>query len=516
MNRASLLLVPLVIAGCAVDPKVPRVYDGRVVEGPIVPPEAYGLYLRGVLAEEAGDLHSALAAYEATIKEDDEDPEPFTRIGDLRCRLDPKSRAADEAFKEAQAIDRTYEPLLVARARCAAARGQNDQALALTEAVPRADRQSPQLEALWLSLAAKRPAKLGRERAIALTVAAGEHVVAWEALIAWGRAHFEPELVARGWAGLLRVAPMRSHEVEGGALELLGQGQLALAREVAAAVADAPADLGVRNVHDATVARLAVDEAIVRGDLAKAERRAVRGHVARAEVAGRAFLLERVKEGVALAQEILRADPTDAGAAMVAGAPVRPSSSTSAPAVCAFALAKRLPDEPARAFMSGVGVERLPPHDPLGSSLVELAVRGVVADTKLSPELRLELAARRREATPPIDPTTVDPRHALLFHSLVDPTGAPARALLAKLAPASERDPLVAFALVRAASASPPAGDGMTPIHAAVAANPAEPLVLAAAVELAQKSGKAEDVAPARARLMAVARTPAERALAEP
>lgn len=509
MKRHLLLLVlaPLAFAGCAVDPKVPRVYDGRVIEGPIVPPEAYGLYLRGVLAEEAGDLRSALAAYEATIKEDDEDPEPFTRIGDLRCRLEPKSRAADEAFKEAQAIDPTYEPLLVARARCAAARGQTDQAVALTEAVSKADRQSPQLEALYLSLATKRPA---RERAIALTVAAGEHVTAWEALIAWGRAHAEPELIARGWEGLLRVAPMRSNEVEAGALELLGQGQLALARDVAVAVADAPPELGVRNVHDATVARLAIDDAIVRGDMAKAERRAVRGHVSRAEVAGRAFLLERTKEAIELAKDILRADPTDAGAAMVAGAPVKASSSQNAPAACAFALAKRLPDEAAKAFISGVAIERLVPRDPLGPALVDLAVRGVVPDTALSPELRLELAARRRTPPPQTDPATVDPRHALLFHTLVDPTGAPARALLAKLGAAAERDPLVAFAFVRAAPAD------SAPVRAAIAANPVDPLVLAAAVELAKKSGKAEDVGPARARLMAVARTPAERALAEP
>ena len=130
-----LLASSVTMLGCAVDPRVPRVYDGRVIEGPYVPSEAYGAYLRGVLAEEAGDYRSALAAYEETIKEDDEDPEPFVRIGDMRCRLDPKSRSADEAFAQAQAIDRTYEPLLVARARCAASRGQGDQALALSKTV---------------------------------------------------------------------------------------------------------------------------------------------------------------------------------------------------------------------------------------------------------------------------------------------------------------------------------------------------------------------------------------------
>lgn len=516
-----LLASSVTMLGCAVDPRVPRVYDGRVIEGPYVPSEAYGAYLRGVLAEEAGDYRSALAAYEETIKEDDEDPEPFVRIGDMRCRLDPKSRSADEAFAQAQAIDRTYEPLLVARARCAASRGQGDQALALAESVGKADRQGPELEALYLSLAAKRPE---RSRAIALTVASGEHAVAWDALVAWGRTHDDPELVARGLEGLLRVAPMRSAEVEAGAVELLGQGQLALARRVASAVADAPADLGVRNVRDATVARLAIDEAIARGDMDRAERRAVRGHVARAEVAARALLLERAIEAFALAAHVIEADPTDTCAAMV-GAAIAPADSRfrrpvggSAPALCALGLASRLAArgeiDGARSFITGVSLDRLSPHDPLGAALVELAVRGVVPDGALSSELRLELAARRRDAPPPVDPGLIDARHQLLFHSLVDPTGAPARALLAKLGRAADRDSLVAFALVRAAIVSPP-GD-LTSVRAAIAAAPADPLVLAAAVDLAKKTGKAEDVAPVRARLMAVARTPAERALAEP
>lgn len=527
--RARAIAIGLVaLAGCATPSKVARVYDGRVVEGPYVPPEAYAAYLRGVLAEEAGDFRSALAAYEEAIQADDEDPEPFTRIGDMRCRLDPKSRAADEAFAQAQSIDRTYEPLHVARARCAAARGQEARALAWTESVRPADRQGPELEALYLSLAGKRAE---RSRAIALTVAAGEHVVAWEALIAWGKTHDEPELVARGLEGLLHVAPMRSNEVEAGALELLGQGERGLAQRLAAAVADAPEDLGVRNVHDAMVARLAIDEALIRGDLARAERRAVRGHVSRAEVAGRALLLERAEEARALAAQVVEADPTDRGAAMVDAA-IAPSdarlrgahakgSAASVPGVCALALAQRLASrgeiEAARTFLAGANVERLVPRDPLGAVLVELRVRGVVADTALSSELRLEVAARQRSAPPAIDPTVVDARHALLFHSLVDPTGAPARGLLAKLGAAVDRDPLVGFALVRAALASPPsAPEGWTRVRAAIAAAPADPLVLAAAVELAKKSGKAEDVAPARARLMAVARTPAERALAEP
>jgi hypothetical protein len=83
---------------------------------------------------------------------------------------------------------------------------------------------------------------------------------------------------------------------------------------------------------------------------------------------------------------------------------------------------------------------------------------------------------------------------------------------------AAERDPIVGFALARAALAGAPGvpgkSDAWAPVLRAIAAEPSHPLLLAVAVEIAKKAGRAEDVPPARARLMAVARTPAERALA--
>ena len=115
-----------------------------------------------------------------------------------------------------------------------------DQALALAESVGKADRQVAQ---------SRGPLPLPRREAE--TEAAPSRSRSrrastpspWDALVAWGRAR-RPELVARGLRGLLRVAPMRSAEVEAGAVDSSG-GTLALARRVAAAVADAPADLGV-------------------------------------------------------------------------------------------------------------------------------------------------------------------------------------------------------------------------------------------------------------------------------
>jgi len=593
VKKAGLLAFALLIVGCAGEPRVVRVFDGHIVEGAYVPPEAYAAYLKGVLAEEAGDLKSALAAYEQAARDDDEDPEPLTRVGDIRCKIDPKNRAADDAFNQALKVDSAYAPALAAQARCSLARGNATEGVATLDKVGAGDRASITFEALFVKIAAQRGGSSGadakaRERAIALTVASGDNPAAWDALIAWGRGKSDAELLARGFEGLARTAPARSREVEAGALELLGIGQTNLARRVAVAVSDASAESGIRNVHDATVARLAIDEALLNGKLDRARVRATRGHVPVAEVAARALMLERTEIAVVLAKEVALADPTSGGAAMVLaavaareGRPVsahlkgsKEAPTDRPPAACVLVLAERLAAmggggstaaaaESARAWAARVGPSPMAAHDPLtGPLAVDLAARGVFAETALPLEWRLELAARRREAPPTIDAQAardLDPKHMLLWHVLVDPTGAPAKTLLARLAPSAERDPIVGFALVRAALASGAVGAGAVagasasgagagagasgacasgagasgagagagasaasasgaaanePVRRAIASAPAHPLLLAAAVELAKKAGRAEDVTPARTRLMAVARTPAERALA--
>jgi len=542
----ALAAVPAAL-GCAGGSKVTRVYDGRIVEGSFVPAEAYAAYLRGVLAEEAGDLRSALSAYELAAREDDEDPEPLTRVGEVRCKLDPKSAGADDAFARALRIDRTYAPALAAQARCAAARGNPAEGAAMLEKIAAEDRTSPSLEALFIRLAAERTDsaadRRARERAIALTLASGDDPVAWDALIAWGRGKSDGELLARGLEGLLRAAPSRSREVEAGALELLGIGHAALARRVAAQLADAPAELGTAaTVHDPTVARLAIDEAILAGDAERVERRATRGHVARSEVAARALILERQELAGRLARDVLAADPSAGCASMVlATLAARDGKASDASdrgrgkapsdrpaAACVLVMAERLAalggTESARVWAQRVAPAPMAPHDPVtGPLAVDLAARGVIDERGLPLELRLELAARRREPPPAVDATAlddhvVDAKHALLWHLLVDPNGTPAKTLLSRMYGAADRDPIIGFALARAALAGAPGAPGKSdawaPVLRAIAASPSHPLLLAVAVEIAKKGGRAEDVPPARTRLLAVAQTPAERALA--
>ena len=197
-------------------------------------------------------------------------------------------------------------------------------------------------------------------------------------------------------------------------------------------------------------------------------------------------------------------------------------------AACVLVFAERLAvlggAEAARAWTARVAPAPMAPHDPLtGALAVELAARGVLEERSLPLELRLELAARRREPPPAVDAAAldkhvVDAKHALLWHLLVEPNGTPARTLLSRLHGAADRDPIIGFALARAALAgaggAPGKADVWAPALRAIAASPSHPLLLAVAVEIAKRGGRAEDVPPARARLMAVARTPAERALA--
>jgi hypothetical protein len=110
----------------------------------------------------------------------------------------------------------------------------------------------------------------------------------------------------------------------------------------------------------------------------------------------------------------------------------------------------------------------------------------------------------------------LDAKHALLLASLTEPAGPLARSLVARLADAADHDPLVAFAVARVAlaTASDPGSRALDVARRAALAAPTDPLLLAAILELAKRAGRADDVAAVRARLMAVARTPAERALA--
>jgi len=394
------------LAGCGAEPRVVRVYDGKIVEGRYVSSEAYAAFLRGVLAEENGDLKAAVAAYAVAVLEDEDDPVLMSRIGEARCKLDPRDAGADRAFDAALKRDPTSASALAAKGRCSLARGRTDEAIDLARRAAAADPTNVGLEALLVRAEAGRTDAAGRERAVALTLAHGENAVAWDALIVWGRAHRDAQLVARGLEGLVRAAPARSLEAEHGATALLEGGELALARHLAGVLADAPRDLGVIGPRDPIVARLAVDEALARGDRPVALARATRGHVPLAEVAARAFLLDKKDIAVAIASSVADADPGASGAGMVRAALTasepgarkpRPDGGAritdQPPELCALVFADRLATaagaEVARQWLARITRTPMVSRDPLGGPLAkDLAERGVLPMADLPVELR--------------------------------------------------------------------------------------------------------------------------------
>jgi len=404
-RRRSIALLAAVAlglgTGCLPEARVSRVYDGKVHHERYIHPEAYAAFLRGVLAEEAGDGKGALSAFTQAADDDDDDPEIWTRIGEVRCKLDPKDDGADKAFARALKVDPTYANALAGKARCSLARNKPAEAAASAAQAAAQDPKNVGIESLYLRADAERGDPKTRERAIALTVANAAHPAAWDALITWGRARRDAELVTRGYEGLVRAAPMRSREAEAIAILLLGDDKLPLARRVAIAISDAPRDLGVVGPLNPTVARLAVDEALVRGDKAKAVARATHGHVSLAELAARALVLEQKDIASAIAASVVDADPGSSGARMVkaalapaGGKALSTEMATQAaviatratdrpPEICALVFAERLAStttsDLARDWLTRIERTPMPAHDPIGVALSkDLVARGVL------------------------------------------------------------------------------------------------------------------------------------------
>ena len=170
----------------------------------------------------------------------------------------------------------------------------------------------------------------------------------------------------------------------------------------------------------ATVARLAVDEALARGDRKTALARATRGHVSLAEVAARALLLEQKEIAGAIAGTVVDADPGASGAQMVKAAlkgqgpapgkgriDAMANVTDQPPEICALVFADRLAtaagSEVARAWLARITRTPMAPRDPLAGPLaVDLAARGVLPIESLPAELRASVqrahAAEARRA----------------------------------------------------------------------------------------------------------------------
>jgi hypothetical protein len=503
LSRITLSL-SILAAGCAHAPLVQRGYDGHVVQGRFIVPEAYAAFLRGAAAEAAGDQQAAIADYEEASKLDTSAPEIWTRIGDVRCREDPRDQRADASFARALESEWTYARAWAARARCALARGDVAGARAAAGHAAELDPSADGANVLLAITAPPAQNEATRAALLALTVTARDPVVAWVALAAWAEAHGDVPSWARALKELARVSPDRREDVARGAEQLAGLGEGWEARAVAAAAADAQATpLAPRH---ALAARLAVDEAIARGDAGAVSRRATRVRVPLDEAAARALLRGNRSLARELALTVSRADPMSVGARLVLAAgegtdvvgAARDARTQAgvipAAAFVAFvgALAHSASPQSARAMLDGLQhAPIIAGDDVVVRPAVELVARGALAANALPSDGRVELAALfgaspAEELYAP-GARSLDTRHEYLALAIGHPDSERARLLGVRFTTAGGSDPVVAAAsaLMQLATGSATTATA----RGLLARDAGDPLLVAAALRVAEKVG---------------------------
>ncbi|MEO8798577.1 MAG: hypothetical protein ABI551_11890, partial [Polyangiaceae bacterium] len=465
---ATAVALLALVSGCGAHYTVTRMTDGRVQEGRFIAPDAYSSYLRGAIAQARGDYKIAVAEYENAAKEDDEDPEIWTRIAEVRCKLDPNDMQARYALRRALLRDEDYGPAWVVRAECEIARGVDRVDVEKSAArAAEVDPGSTRTQTLLATVEDSRSASAARARLIALTLTAGDDADAWLALAKWGEGHGDSDVQATAFSRVAALSPTRWELVAAAATRLAGEGALLAARLIAGALADAQHRVAVNDAAQRfsitkvpLVARLAVDAALAAGDESLARTRASTGRISLEEAAARAALLGQVALTKPLALPITEADPSNAIARAALGAvdpavTAHPIADDHAPAAVAVAYAALHPND-VSTFEPIVAGDAL-----VSGAAAILASRGVMAHGALSAEAAIEADVRAGKS--PKITTSVDARHRLLALAFAPDVSQEATLLAKHLASVGSRDPLVAIALVklavRAGHVEPKVGD---------------------------------------------------------
>lgn len=149
-----LALLALGGAGCGgfLSDDVTRKVHGRTYTGAFVSEEAYAAFLIGSLAEQNHNLEAAERAYTRAADLDPKNPDPWVKLGALRCARGASDHG-DQAFREAQQIDNSFAPLHRERALCLRARNQNTEARAEALRAVALDPDDPQPPLLLARLA---------------------------------------------------------------------------------------------------------------------------------------------------------------------------------------------------------------------------------------------------------------------------------------------------------------------------------------------------------------------------
>ena len=278
---AARLAPALLLGGCLGGGTVTRIVDGRVEEGRAINEEAYAASLRAGIDDATGDRQRALDELERALAADPDSPELLARYGELSCRVGRDGPArpgpALSALSRAIALDPTYAPAWLGRARCLSLLGRGREALAA--AVNAAENDPIDVPAT--------------EFVAQLLFAAGQPADAW----AW-------------LDGLATLQPM-SREAQHALLSAAMHEQDATRERVAR---DALARLGE---YAPNAAASALTDAIARADLPAARRAALDLHLSSSALALRLAKAAPLL-GLEQASSVLAADPS-ASDAWIAG-----------------------------------------------------------------------------------------------------------------------------------------------------------------------------------------------------
>ena len=201
--RLALASGALLLVACVHPAAVERAYGGNVVQGRYVSPEAYAWFLRGALAAAAAPHRGRGHRLPARSEPRPVQPgalDPHRRGALRRRRARGRARAAIE---RALTLDSDARSAWVARARCAAARGDVREQ---HDAAARASALGDSTPLVVTHVRTGDDRRADRQELVALTLAAPEPVVAWAALVDWAEAHGDVAL----WTwGLLELPASR-------------------------------------------------------------------------------------------------------------------------------------------------------------------------------------------------------------------------------------------------------------------------------------------------------------------
>lgn len=265
-RRAAAVLVALALPGCAPS-TVTRRIEGALVEGRFVHPAAYAAFAVGAAAEARGDDGEAALYFARALESDEDSPELWTRLGAVRCRVRPRDAASDaatdDAFRRAEALDPSYAPLFLERARCERARGRPAAALAAAERALALDPESLEVATAHAdALAAAGRADDARHALAAAALFFGRES-APPRPSAGGLAAVDAALLAGDLAAARRRARGLGLDLAEVGARAAAWGRLPLAREAASALLGADPEHGGARLVLAVVADLAGDDALL-------------------------------------------------------------------------------------------------------------------------------------------------------------------------------------------------------------------------------------------------------------